>query len=62
MALRGAIGTWCICAQFGQDLDCEHCNDPGESGVWFIFYSLMHRKHSEPLITSRSFETVIGCR
>lgn len=69
MALRGeaqdctgAIGTWCICAQLGQVLDCEHYKDPGEACVWFIFYSLMHRKHSGLLIICTSFETVIGCR
>lgn len=58
----GAVGTWYICAQLGQALGCEHCKSPGEADVWFIFYSLMHRKHSGPLIICRCFETVIGCR
>lgn len=36
-------------AQLGQALNYEHCKNPGEAGVSFIFHNLIHRKHSNLL-------------
>ena len=35
------IGIWLLCAQFGQALSYEHCKDPGEAGISFVFHSLI---------------------